>query len=246
MQLLGYGGYTMIIVICDDNIETAKRTQGVLKKFGLDKSSEIRIKSPQDVYVAVEEELFKCDIFITEIDFVDKAFDGIKLVSMINEKMPACQVIYMTSNLRYASLVYETKHCYFLLKDSPDDMLIKAVKKGSDVYKNKTENNIIEFLSNGHKVFISQSEIMYLERDDRLLNIHTVRREYPCYSSLRKVEERLVDSFARCHGGYIVNLMHVAGMETGEVHLKNGKTLPIGKRFFNDFKDKYLQFFEEE
>ncbi len=236
----------MIIVICDDNIEEAEITKAVLKKQLFDKNIEIHIKSPEDVYVAVEEELFKCDIFITEIEFNNKSIDGIKLAAEINERMPACQIIYLTNKLKYTSLVYETRHCYFLLKDDVDDMLIKAVKKGAEVYKNMAENNIIDFLSNGHRVFISQSEIVYLERDDRLLNIHTVRRKYPCYSSLRKVEERLTDNFARCHGGYIVNLMYVSGMESGEVHLKNGKTLPVGKRFHNDFRNKYLKHFEEK
>lgn len=236
----------MIIVICDDNVEDSEKIQDIIRRNIIDKKCEIRIKTPEDVYVAVEEDLFKCDIFITEINFVDKSYDGIKLAEMINEKMPACQIIYLTNAYTYASLVYETKHCYYLLKDSPEEMIVKAVEKGAEVYKNKAENNIIDFLSNGHKVFISQSEIVYLERNDRLLNIHTLRRDYPCYSSLRKVEERLMESFVRCHGGYIVNLMYVAGMEPGEVHLKDGSSIPIGKRFCNDFMKKYIKFFEDE
>lgn len=235
----------MKIVICDDNIDEAEKTKNILEKYEVDKNYEISIISPIDVYVAVEEELFKCDIFITEIDLGEYNFDGIKLVSMINDKLPACQIIYLARDFKNASLVYETRHCYFLLKDASEEMVIKAVKKGADVYKNKVENNIIDFLSNGHKVFISQSEIMYIERDDRLLKIHTVRRSYPCYISLRQVETRLVDSFARCHGGYIVNLMYVSGMENTEIFLKNGKTLPIGKRFLDTFKDKYLNYFED-
>ena len=125
-----------------------------------------------------------------------------------------------------------------------DIMLNRAVEKAIEALKS-SNNDIIEFLSNGHKVYTSQGEIIYIERDDRVLNINTTKKTYQCYTSLKKLGNSLGSSFARCHGGFIVNLDYVSGIDGNEIYLKDGSKIPIGMRFFEDFKQKYLKYYSD-
>ena len=236
----------MKIIICDDFIKDAEQAKNIISRQ-LNKSSyTIKIKSSQDIYVAVEEDLLNCDIIVMEIKFAEENLDGIILGSLINKKLPACQIIYYTDILEYATAVYENRHCYFLLKQDMEQVLPKAIEKAVDTYKKVAESEIIEITSKGYKCFISQKEIMYIERDDRLIQIHDVKKAYPCYMSLKQVEKKLSDDFVRCHGGYIVNLAHIVGVENLEICLSGGSRLPIGTRFYDKFKSRYLEYHVRE
>lgn len=234
----------MRLVICDDEIADAKKTSELIEKLPIVKEYDIKIKTPQDVNIAVEEDLFKCDILIMDIQYEGESFDGIELTKKINEKIPTCQIIYLSNILDFAPKVYDTNHCYFVLKENMDIMLPRAVAKAVECY-NTMSNDIIEFLSNGHKVYTSQSEIIYIERDDRVLNIYTLKKTYQCYTSLKKIDSKLGGSFARCHGGFIVNLAYVSGIDGNQLYLKDGTKIPIGMRFFEEFKLKYLKYYSD-
>ncbi|MBR3833420.1 MAG: DNA-binding response regulator [Lachnospiraceae bacterium] len=234
----------MKLVICDDEIKDAQKANEIISKMPCAKEFEIKMRTPQDVMIAVEEDLFKCDILVMDIQYDEEQYDGIELTQLVNEKLPACQIIYLTNILDFAPFVYDTNHCYFVMKENIEIMLPRAMDKAIEGYKT-IGNDIIEFLSNGHKVFTSQSEIIYIERNDRVLNINTLKKTYPCYTSLRKIESKLGSSFARCHGGFIVNLAFVSGIDGTELYLKDGSKIPIGMRFFENFKMQYLKYYSD-
>ena len=234
----------MTLIICDDDIKDANKAQELIEKLPVAKGFDIKIKSPQDINIAVEEELFECDILVMDIQYEDESYDGIELSLRINTSLPNCQIIYLSNILEFAPLVYETNHCYFVLKENMDIMLPRAISKAVECH-NIMSNDIVEFLSNGHKVYTSQSEIIYIERDDRVLNIYTLKKTYQCYTSLRKIDSKLGGSFARCHGGFIVNLAYVSGIDGNQLYLKDGTKIPIGMRFFDEFKLKYLKYYSD-
>lgn len=234
----------MKLVICDDEIKDAQRAKEIICKMNIAKDFEIEIRTPQDVMLAVEEDLFKCEILVMDIRYEGEQYDGIDLTQLINEKLPACKTIFLTNILDFAPYVYETNHCYFVMKENIEIMLPRAIEKAVEGYKNMG-NDIIDFVSNGHSVFLSKLEIIYVERNDRVLNIKTSKKEYFCYTSLRKMEEKLGKAFARCHGGFIVNLAYVSGIDGNEVLMKDGNKIPVGMRFYESFKLKYLKYFSD-
>jgi len=59
------------------------------------------------------------------------------------------------------------------------------------------------------------------------------------------MEGKLENTFVRCHGGFIVNLSYVSGVVGTEVILKDGNKIPIGMRFFDSFKMKYLKYYSD-
>ncbi len=235
----------MKVLICDDVMQDAQETKEIIQKNFSNSSLEIIMASPQEVSMSLEENILKCEIVIMDIYFKNENFDGIELVTKINEKLPACQIIYLTSILEFAPKVYDTMHCYFVMKENIEMMLPRALRKAISSYDENINEGVIEILSGGHKMFLSQKDITYIERDDRLLKIHSCNQEYSCYTSLRQMEKSLSSRFARCHGGFIVNLDYVTGLEKQEVLLASGNKLPVGKRFYDAFKLRYLNYFAE-
>lgn len=234
----------MKLTICDDEIVDAEKASSIIKKTETYKDFEIEIRTPQDVMIAVEEDLFKCDILVMDIQFEGENYDGIQLTQMINEKFPTCRIVFLTNILDFAPFVYETNHCYFVTKENIDIMLPRAITKAVEDYNN-VQNEMIELITKSHKVFLPESEIVYIERQDRVLFVHTNNDRYPCYLSLKKMEGKLGNTFVRCHGGFIVNLSYVSGIVGTEVILKDGNKIPIGMRFFDSFKMKYLKYYSD-
>ena len=234
----------MKLIICDDELIDAQRAEKIIKKMPCANMFEIKLSNPQDVRMAVEEDLLKCDILIMDIQYEGESYNGIQLTEIVNEKLPICQIIFLSNVIEFAPFVYDTNHCYFVMKENMEIMLPRAIDKALEA--NETiSNDIVEILSNGHKIYTPQSEITYIERNNRVLNIHTLKKNYPCYTSLRKIENILGKSFARCHGGFIVNLSYVSSIDGNDIYLKDGSIIPIGMRFFNDFKFKYLKYYSD-
>ena len=234
----------MKVVICDDDARDARRAEKMIKELSITKDFDISIKTPQDIKLAVEEDIFTCEILIIDIQFDGEQYNGIELAKQINHKLPLCKIVYLTNILDFAPYVYETEHSYFVMKENMDIMLPRAVEKSIKTYE-RIESDIIEVSSSGPKVYISQGDVIYIERNNRILEIHTIEKVYPCYSSLRKICDCLGESFVRCHGGFIVNLAYVSVIEGNEILLKNGCKIPVGLRFFDDFKMRYLKYYSD-
>lgn len=228
----------MKILICDDDIEEGLSTKELILKF--DGLCEVENMNFESIYKLLEEDKFGFNILITEILSSEEGKNGMELAERVNQKYPMCQVIYLSDRLDYAPLVYETNHCYFVLKRQMNEMLQKAIHKAKDNLNRFAGDEIISFLSGGHTVILLQREINYIERYDRFLKLHTDKKEYHCYTSLKMLSEQLTASFIRCHGSFIVNLDKISVVNNMEITLYDGTTIPLGKSFLDGFMDRYM------
>lgn len=237
----------MIVGICDDakaDIEKTKQLLWNKKLLDRDKDS-IQIYSPREVEFDLEEKMFQCDLMIMGIEFGEEHCNGILLGKRINEENPDCQIIYLTHFLKFAPEVYETEHCYYVIKSNMEIMLPRAIRKAKILYDKAIGRNLIEIVSGGHKVYIAQKDIMYVEKEQRLVRICTINKEYYSYQSLSSVALQFDNDMVRCHGGYIVNIKYVSGLEKDIITLENGKEIPIGKTYREQTKREYLRFWSE-
>ncbi len=228
----------MKIVICDDDEKVGVSTQIQIEK--INNLFKCVYMNFDDVYELINNGMFDFDILVTEIKSKNIEYRGIELVRNVNELCPTCEIIYMTDNINYAPMVYETKHCYFVLKNM-EQMLRKALNKATERHSEVMRKNLITFLSGGHNVILLQEEINYVERYDRSLKIITDRNVFYSYMSLRKLCELLSDRFVRCHGSFIVNLDRVSSVSNKEICLRDDTKIPVGNRFFKGFMERYME-----
>lgn len=234
----------MKIIVCDDNKREAQENKSLLETNKELIGADIEIRTPNDFRISLEEDILKCDIVVMDVEFVGEDYDGIKLVEMINEKLPACQVIFLTNYLEFATEVYETKHCYFVVKANANIMLERAIHKAVTLWKEETKQQYLEIAHNGKKKQISISSIVYMEKIQRKVYIHTEQEVYESYDSLNKLA-KASQTFLKCHGSYAVNMNAIETMSRDSIELTGGITVPIGRTYQEVCKELYLQYWSK-
>lgn len=235
----------MRIGICNDIQEEGIKAENVLREEMLYEPQwdTIQLYSPHDVETDLEGNLFQCDVMLMDIDFKRENIDGIQLGKHINEKAPDCQIVYLAHE--FVPDVYETEHCYFVLKNDMQELLPQAMKKAKYLHDKATEGKMVELISGGHKVYITQKDIIYIEKEQRKIRIYTRNRTYDSYQSLAEIGRQLDEEMVRCHGSYVINLKYVIRIGNNSLIMENEKEIPIGKTYLNQVKKEYLQYMED-
>lgn len=235
----------MRIIICDDSIIEAEKTKEVLISNQLADEADITIFLPDDLRDEIERKSLSCDIAIMDIEFDAIPYNGINLSASINELLPSSQIIYLTNILEFAPDVYETKHCYFVLKSNMDLMLPRAVNKAVNIIQKSKEDAVMEIVCDGSRVLIPQHDIIYVERVQRKLTIHTEKSDYSFYSSLKKFLSQANSLFVRCHEAFVVNLDYINVVKKDVVQMEGGRELPIGISFEKNFRTRYMNYWAD-
>lgn len=235
-------GYEMKIIICDDSIKDAELTKKILVDNQLADATDITCYLPETLKERIEEAKLECDIAIMDIEFDTVDYNGIDLSKAINDLLFSSQIIYVTNILEFAPEVYETRHCYFVLKSNMDITLPRAFKKAANIIKENAKKALIDIVSNGSHILIQQKDITYVERVQRKLRIHTIADEYSYYGSLKKFMTQVNNTFARCHEAYVVNLNYVSVVRKDIVQMMDGTEIPIGVSFEKSFRIKYMNY----
>ena len=91
---------------------------------------------------------------------------------------------------------------------------------------------------------ISYSDILYLESNNKTINIYLKdKTHYVIYAKLKDVENELKGrSFLRCHQSYIVNLDHVMSIENADFYTILGNTVPIRKKEVKKMREYYISY----
>lgn len=228
----------MDIYICDDNPVHMEYTDRLVTDYFAGKPD-----IPYTCWELLPEELdgmlsrkcFHGDLILLDIKMEWK--DGIALAEQINQVSPRCQIVFLTGYIDYATMVYETRHLYFVLKAQMDQMLPRAMDKALAFLR-------VEDLgfSVSPQLKIPFHKILYLEKDQHDTQVRTAVRDFKVSKSLRELGTLLDERFLRCHGSYIVNLQHVSQYSSTQFLLDTGAVVPIGRTFQHASRNGYLDY----
>lgn len=144
----------------------------------------------------------------------------VKIVVLLEDKMKIKRYLslnvidYFVSPLNWNDVDHrlrEAYHDYLALKKRGDHHL-------SDKLVIKTSNEIFA---------IHYNDILFLEKNHKVTNIHTRKKIYKCHDSLKCLLVKLPDDFVRIHSSYVVNF-------------RNAKSfMDIGNRTYRVLFDNY-------
>lgn len=89
---------------------------------------------------------------------------------------------------------------------------------------------------------VCDDEILYVERLENSLIIHTRENTYLHRGTLKKYESEVGDNFFRIHNGYLINLKHIVCVSHKTVKMSNGDELPVATAKRKDFIRKLEKF----
>lgn len=236
----------MKAVLISDKTEDVKDISGYLAEICSDKGIEILTTAAKQINKEIESNIYNYDVAILNIYKLADGLSGLKLGKAINEKYPHCQIICCVEEYDCIPDVYEVEHCFLFRKKDFKKWADKAVDKAVNKCRENGEKHYIEFMYERRPVVISQSSIKYIERERRIVNVHTDTKKYQIYVSIREFASQLDYNFVRCQGGFIVNLEYIDSINSSGIHMKSGEVIPVGKTYRDSFKTAYKDYIKRQ
>lgn len=112
-------------------------------------------------------------------------------------------------------------------------------------FQEQVRVGILELVSQGHRVYIRQKDILYIERQKREVEVVTRDKKYTTYESLQSISKKLMFPLMRCHAGYIVNLAVVDCIADGYLIGIHGLRVPIGRTYAREVRQEVRKMTKE-
>lgn len=224
----------MRIGICDSTMQKVEAVERFLKyNMELDEM-EFKQYLPEEASMDIEESIFSCDIFITEIVFDNLNYNGILLAKEINRAFPSCKIIFYVDHIPSELDIYDVEHCNCVLKKDRDKRLIHAIHSAI-MRLDQNHKNYVR-VSYGKIVHVfSSNDVVCIRKENCLTKYYTIKDTYAQYKPLSEAIKELPETFVRVNSNCIVNRRHIRRYSRNEVTLDSGETVKIGRAYKENF-----------
>lgn len=172
---------------------------------------------------------FSFDIIFLDIDM--KLSNGMEAARRLRKMDDRVVLIFETQLAQYAVEGYLVDAVGYLVKPVEYFALSMVMTKALSALQKARQTKKIIVTEENRKIVIDSADIRYIEVLNHMLIHHTVRGEHRDWSSLNQREKELTPySFFRCHRCYLVNLLHVTGIDTARDEVLLHETrLPVSR-----------------
>ncbi len=174
----------------------------------------------------------KVDVALLDIR-IEGTKTGIDLATIINEKY-SIPFMFLSAHSDKNTLT-EASHT------NPANYLVKPIRKESlfaalMVLQTDSESiskpNNYTFKEKDYSIDIEVGTIGCIKAEGSYVKLYTEQGEYVLSKGLKNIlEEEAFSDFIRVHKSYAVNPIYVAGENSKEVILSNGKRIPLGRGY---------------
>lgn len=224
-------------VICDDNLNILDRLKKMLDTIFCKNDFEAQVAFSSDNTEEVLNYISsnKVDVAMLDINLKSNK-TGIELAKEIRKINKNIYIIFTTGHLEYAMIAYKVKTFDYIAKpinyDRLEETIIRLFEDVTSVPKRylKIDNK---------NTLVDESEVQYIKRDGMKLVFHTNSRDYDTYSSFNKFQDRLPETYKRCHKSCIANISQIKDVEpvSGIITFKDGSTCDIGPKYKADLME---------
>ena len=226
------------IAICDDEPLQRQQMAEVIRLHGTAYEPVLReFASAEELINAIHGENYTPRIAVLDIQMKEQ--DGISLAQALNQLIPQCAVIFLTSYLDFATEVYQADHVYFILKQQLEDKIDMALERA--IQHHHPEPPFPKYRCGSAYCKVPCREILYLERVLHRARVKKMTsedwiRDDPC--SL--LQGRLAPVFLRCHQSYWVNKFQITTLDKSEFILSDGTHIPISRTYRDRAKEDFF------
>ncbi|MDD4820756.1 MAG: LytTR family DNA-binding domain-containing protein [Flavobacteriales bacterium] len=231
----------MVKCIIIDSDSSARRALSRL----LAQDAQLSIAGMYDTPYDVPFDVNKNTVDVLFIDVVLNGADGLEYVKHLTHSP---QVVITTAFRDYAVECFELDILDYLVKPIEPSRLLKTLSKihrmvdMADVsFAGQIGQADYTFIRvDKKKVKLPYSSVLYVESIKDYICIHTVSEQYIIHQTLSGFTASLPqDSFVRIHRSYTVNLHHVEALSGSSISV-SGKTLPIGRNYLADTRERII------
>ncbi|OQP66834.1 hypothetical protein A3860_00235 [Niastella vici] len=156
-------------------------------------------------------------------------------------------VIFTTARHDYAVQAYELDVLDYLVKPIAQERFEKAIQKALEYRQyrkvwneqQQAARNFLMIKADYRIVKLLFEEIEYIEGLNEYVKIYSRERTYTTLAALKALEGELpAGKFIRIHKSYIVALSAIDQFNSKTIQLHNGKELPVGRSYKDNFMGK--------
>lgn len=220
----------MKIAICDDEKLFVDEMKNRFERIAQGESEIVTFSNTDDIRNNTE----KFDIVILDVEINNE--NGMDLAEYFYRLNKNCLISIFSSYPQYAVDGYKYNIYRYILKQEPD--AIKDLLLLETISECKKRNSRLEIRYNNMNSYVNLNDIKFIESFGRRLTVHTLYADFLWNKPLHELVNELYEyNFMQCHKSYLVNLNYVSSIiNDRELLLKDGSTLPIGKKFRYDLK----------
>lgn len=208
------------IAICDDSKLDRQLLKVVIQTYFENNEEEFKI---------FEYELGDnlLDDIEVELLFLDIIMNGMKIARKLRDIQFKAPIIFLTAHADYAVESYEVYVAGYLLKPYDTNKLTLLL---DEVLQRSVQKRIAVKVKKQHR-YLEINDIMYVESDKHVLNIHLKdSRVIQTTEKLSELEKTINSKrFIRCHQSYLVNMDYIKDAKTDFI-LSNDIRIPIRVR----------------
>ena len=233
------------VIICDDDADFSQRLKEAISAILTKKKVAANILVCNSAEKIGQETLAFCDVAFLDIDFTGKRYNGIDIARTLRSLRNDAVIVFVTNYVEFAPEGYEVQAFRYLLKSELTQKLEASVEQ--IIVQLRTEKSDIKIQVNGEPIALPLRNVLFLESMGHTVIFHVLckgyvpDREYSCYGAIGKIEKELIGrGFLRCQKSYLVNMAHIKKLNSSEVLLADGRTLPVSGKSYADCKRQYL------
>ncbi|MCR5294569.1 MAG: LytTR family DNA-binding domain-containing protein [Lachnospiraceae bacterium] len=220
------------IAVVEDEDASAMKLMGFIERYRLENGGNfrtVRFKDGDEIAEGYKDEF---DIILMDIQM--RFMDGMTAAEKIRQMDRKVVIMFITNRIDYAIRGYAVDAVDYVLKPVSyfafASKLTRAIERAS-----RSEGHMVVIpLASGY-IRTNTEEIYYIESEGHNIVYHTKTGDYRIRGKMADLERELgPHGFFRCNKGYLVNLLHIGGVE-GSACLVNGEKLLISRARKNDF-----------
>lgn len=224
------------IAICDDSKLDRQLLKVVIQTYFENNEEEFKI---------FEYELGDnlLDDIEVELLFLDIIMNGMKIARKLRDIQFKAPIIFLTAHADYAVESYEVYAAGYLLKPYDTNKLTLLL---DEVLQRSVQKRIAVKVKKQHR-YLEINDIMYVESDKHVLNIHLKdSRVIQTTEKLSELEKTINSKrFIRCHQSYLVNMDYIKDAKTDFI-LSNDIRIPIRVRGRKEIIERYHKYYSSE
>ena len=233
---------TLTIALCDDDRFAADTAAAAVRSF----FAEHDIPTQLEVFYEADRLLTYCEHTATDLVLLDiemPGLDGIRLGGLLKQQDFAPEIIFISNREDKVFSALQVHPFGFVRKNQ----FLKDIHDVLNSYltlcvQRRNSQHLVVATPEGRRN-VDVSEVEYFEGSGTYQMMYMVGTPAPVRvaSRMKTLEESLsAQGFMRIHKGYLVNFRAIRSIQTAEVTLKSGKSLPISRGKAQEMQAQYL------
>jgi len=228
------------VALCEDEACQLQELQTMCKEIltHMDVEHEIHPFASADELGAAFKNGMQFDLLCLDILMAGQT--GMELATELRKWDDQTSILFITCSTDYLLEGYTVRPIQYLLKPVQQHDLQKAIQ--TDLRLNH-QPRTISLKIKGKTSILPLSDIHYVESQNHGCVFFTDSGTHFFQINLTEIEALLPSrQFARCHNSFMINMTQIQTVNSREIRLMDGSSLPIGRRYGKDFQSKFVRY----